>query len=281
MEKLVMPKPYGQGANYYRSHFYFRTGSFPYTHSHDGYWEFIFVTDGEYNHVINGERIVHKKNAAILLRPNDSHCIIERSSPSSYFVLCVNDNYFKEFLGVLDEKLYGDLYEAETLQAQATTAFTRLLKEITDEYYATKESHYTTCNRLLLAVTEIILTVPKEIKPTYSAGVEAFIGLLSDPENLKLPLRDLIAQTNYSYSHLNSIFKAEVGVTPSEFLRDKRLACAKRMLTTSSVKNESIAAAIGFATHARFCVFFKERTGLTPSQYAKKNSMKYSMTNNH
>ncbi|MFR6640909.1 MAG: hypothetical protein ACLUSP_05970 [Christensenellales bacterium] len=31
-----------------------------------------------------------------------------------------------------------------------------------------------------------------------------------------------------------------------------------------------MAASIGFATHSRFCVFFKEKTGLTPSQYVAR-----------
>lgn len=43
MTKLQMPSDS-------KAYFYFRTGDYPILHSHDGYWEFIYVTSGEYTH---------------------------------------------------------------------------------------------------------------------------------------------------------------------------------------------------------------------------------------
>lgn len=53
MTKLQMPSDS-------EAYFYFRTGDYPILHSHDGYWEFIYVTSGEYTHEINGELRVIK-----------------------------------------------------------------------------------------------------------------------------------------------------------------------------------------------------------------------------
>lgn len=106
-------------------------------------------------------------------------------------------------------------------------------------------------------------------KKSYSKGVDALLHLLSKPENLTIPLSDLIAQANYSYSHLIGLFKQEVGVTPFEYLRNQRVAYAKRLLTNSNYTNDFIAAQIGFTAQSTFCSFFKEQTGYTPSQYAK------------
>ena len=73
------------------------------------------------------------------------------------------------------------------------------------------------------------------------------------------PTFKLIEATNYSYSHLNSIFKKEVGVTPSEYLKEKRLSYAKRMLVATTYKHEAIAEKIGFATHSRFAFSSKRK----------------------
>ena len=88
----------------------------------------------------------------------------------------------------------------------------KYIKSISDHYLVSADdgTYTATCDMFLLAfVNEIILSLDnKQRKTTYSAGVSSFIALL---ENLALHLDDLIAKTNYSYSHLNAVFKKETG----------------------------------------------------------------------
>ena len=267
------------------SYFYFRTGDYPVTHTHkfypptetvEDFWEFIYVTAGEYVHKINGKTRLLKEGSLCILRPDDVHSTHEKTRGSTYITFCVTHEYFSMFLNVLGEGFIEKLLSPPFIETHTDAAKIKYFNAILRNYFAFSKNDYrdkTTCTKFLLAFTAeaVDYASKEETHAVYSAGVEAFIKLLSDPENLALPLCDLIAATNYSYSHLNSIFKKEVGVTPSDYLKEKRLSYAKRMLVSTTYKHEAIAEKVGFATHSRFCVFFKEKTGLTPSQYAAKN----------
>lgn len=87
MTKLQMPSDS-------KAYFYFRTGDYPILHSHDGYWEFIYVTSGEYTHEINGKLRVIKAGTLCVLRPDDAHCTRENTKRSTYITFCVKDEYF-------------------------------------------------------------------------------------------------------------------------------------------------------------------------------------------
>ena len=90
MTKLQMPSDS-------EAYFYFRTGDYPILHSHDGYWEFIYVTSGEYTHEINKELRVIKAGTLCVLRPDDAHCTRENTKRSTYITFCVKDEYFLTF----------------------------------------------------------------------------------------------------------------------------------------------------------------------------------------
>ena len=268
MPKLEMPLSYDN-----KSFFYFRNGDYPIMHSHDDYWEFIYVTGGEYTHEINGKKRILKKNALCLLRPDDMHATFDNTGSSTYITYCVTNDYLTMFVNLLGEGELSELLQRDYIETYVSQAVAKTINEITEIYLVSpKDEYLATCNLFFLAfVNEIIKYFGKEErKHPYSASVETFIRLLDKPENLSRSLSDLIAETNYSYSHMNGVFKREVGVTPSDYLKEKRLSYAKRLLISTTYKHESIAETVGFATHSRFCVFFKERTGLTPSQYAAK-----------
>ncbi len=267
-----------------KSVFYFRTGDYPIMHDHkffpptagnDSFWEFIYVTSGEYTHKINGKTRILSENMLCVLRPEDRHSTHQNKPNSTYITLGVKHEYFSVLMSLLDYGLIDALLAADFIEINTNSLKSKYIKSILDDYFASTKNNYSdmsTCNLFLLAFTNEIInyTSKDEKKVLYSQGVETFISLLSKSENLARPLSDLIAATNYSYSHFNSIFKSETGVTPSDYLKEKRLNYAKRLLVSTTYKHESIAEIVGFATHSRFCVFFKEKTGLTPSQYAAK-----------
>lgn len=302
-----MPTPEGRfSENRYLMHFFIRTGDYPYIHDHDGFWEFNFITNGSYEHEINGVTLIQQPGCLNVLRPEDSHCTKKLEANSSYINFCIKADYFSQFLSILSSDILEKLKKPQYIEIQTSKTFRAQVKRITDTYFvsATKDKlieekktelppsfyidlpkknpsdylrwsvpgadFYPACDRLLLVMTDALIEFAgQNPKKSYSKGVDALLHLLSKPENLTIPLSDLIAQANYSYSHLIGLFKQEVGVTPFEYLRNQRVAYAKRLLTNSNYTNDFIAAQIGFTAQSTFCSFFKEQTGYTPSQYAK------------
>lgn len=73
---------------------------------------------------------------------------------------------------------------------------------------------------------------------------------------------------------LSDIFKEEYGVTPKEYADSLRLREAMRLLSESDEKIIDIAYSIGFSTLSAFNRFFKNQTGLTPTQYRRQQKSK-------
>jgi iron complex transport system substrate-binding protein len=80
-------------------------------------------------------------------------------------------------------------------------------------------------------------------------------------------LDELANQVGTHRSHLARLFRKHLGLTVSEYRRDRRLEQAYRRLLESDEKIASIAAHAGFADHAHFCRLFKSRYGLSPSEH--------------
>lgn len=259
----------------YKMCFYYGNNGYPIIHSHTDYWEFVYVCGGKYYHFLNNEEFIQSKNEVFLIRQNDVHRLKQKNKNSSYLNLCITDQFIHNFLNEFNSELYDFLLKKPYISFSVTQIFADYVKSVTDGYFASSKDKFSiVCNRLfMLFSNELVANIDVKTIHNYSKGVSTFIELLSDVSNLSMSLRELIEKTNYSYSHFNSIFKEEVGISPSAYLRDKKINYAKKLLMFTKAKNTEISLKIGFATPARFSVFFKEQTGLTPTEYIEKYSV--------
>jgi len=76
---------------------------------------------------------------------------------------------------------------------------------------------------------------------------------------------------NISANYLNVICRKNLGTTASSLIKDRILLEAKRLLKVSEMSVKDIVYELDFYDHASFTRFFKELTGMTPSQFREKN----------
>lgn len=69
--------------------------------------------------------------------------------------------------------------------------------------------------------------------------------------------------------HLLRLFKKYYGLTPRQYLIDKRIAQSKERLKNGMSVTETCFA-VGFESLGSFSTLFKSRTGKSPSQYRKE-----------
>lgn len=79
--------------------------------------------------------------------------------------------------------------------------------------------------------------------------------------------KDLAGASGLSLSHLHALFKKRLGVPPMEYVKAQRLAHAKVRLGSSDEKISVIAEGAGFPSAFHFSRVFKERFGLSPSEF--------------
>lgn len=81
----------------------------------------------------------------------------------------------------------------------------------------------------------------------------------------------LSKECNISEIYLRKLFNKHLKTTPKQYISEIRLQKAKQLLSEGALKISSISEECGFQSSYNFCRFFKEKTGLTPTEYMKNN----------
>ena len=71
--------------------------------------------------------------------------------------------------------------------------------------------------------------------------------------------------------YFRKLFQAQYHITPKQYILNIRLQAAQELLTSSDASISIIAEKCGFSSLYHFCRIFKQKTGTTPTQYAREN----------
>ena len=78
-------------------------------------------------------------------------------------------------------------------------------------------------------------------------------------------------EINISEVYLRKLFCANMHMSPKQYILDLRIKKAKQLLLDTPYSITTIAEECGFTSLYHFCRVFKQRTGITPTQYAVEN----------
>lgn len=71
--------------------------------------------------------------------------------------------------------------------------------------------------------------------------------------------------------YFRKAFAAQFGMTPHRYIVDIRIEKAKQLLSEGNRKIGAVAESCGFSEPYHFCRVFKEKCGMTPSEYRERN----------
>ncbi len=112
-----------------------------------------------------------------------------------------------------------------------------------------------------------------------SSGMEPLYNILSPSirfleENFSsqsLTVTDLAKQCGISEVYYRKLFVGKYKVTPKQYIIDLRIAKSKQMLSDGIMKISAVAEECGFSNPYHFSRVFKEKVGITPSEYMYEN----------
>ncbi|HUP30915.1 MAG TPA: helix-turn-helix domain-containing protein, partial [Usitatibacter sp.] len=90
-------------------------------------------------------------------------------------------------------------------------------------------------------------------------------------ENLdgQIGVEEMSSVACLSTHHFSRMFRRSMGMTPHDFVTQRRIARARELLATTQLPLQDIAGRVGYQTQAHFTRAFGEATGTTPMRYRR------------
>lgn len=100
-----------------------------------------------------------------------------------------------------------------------------------------------------------------------SVRIQAAIEIIQNGISGKLDIAMLARQINMSASRLRHVFKKETGLSPSQYIKLKRMQEAEHLLRTTFLSVKEITHRAGFTNESYFSREFRRTHGLPPGKY--------------
>lgn len=242
-------------------------------HFHD-YYEIFLVADGTVYHTVNGVKTLLEKGDLLFIRASDTH------------ILSYNNNIaFRianlAFTAEICEKLFSYLDDAcdiNTLLTVKQPPSVKLALSESDKLLYTLQSintaSYTDSSEKILKMKSVLFSVFSRYFSRYSIkenGFSLWFEYLC--EELKKPVifqkskPDMSLICGKSKEHISRTFKANLGITPSEYLNDIRLNYSANLLKNTNLSVLDISLESGFENLSWFYRKFNEKFGVTPKEF--------------
>ena len=251
--------------------------------SHD-FWEFQYVDKGAYNIMIDGKRFDLKEGQFILFPPNARHygtgekydakigiVSFDSSSPVLF------ENHSKVItLSKTEKELLSDIITGGVdifVPASPESGFTGLVPhENVSPTQLQKIKH-----KMEMLLTEICLGNETDTKGTVGTNKSNYIktqfeeieDYLKANIDKNFTLEDLSREFSISTSKIKLLFKEECDESPIAHFTSLKIKKAKQLIRESGLNFTQISESLGFTYVHYFSKVFKEKTGMTPSEYAK------------
>jgi AraC family transcriptional regulator len=113
----------------------------------------------------------------------------------------------------------------------------------------------------------VVVELPRKIAPIASGRLNQVIDYIESNLNEQLSLVALARIAQMSAFHFARRFKSSTGLTPHQYVMQRRIDRAKRLLRDPRLPIADIAFDCGFATQAHLTAAFRKLVGSTPKLY--------------
>lgn len=104
--------------------------------------------------------------------------------------------------------------------------------------------------------------------------VAAALNLMHAEEETLPPIADMAKVLGCTRGHLHTVFRRDVGMSPSDYVQRLRIKRACELLTAERDSVTDIAFQMGFASSQHFARTFRKYLGLTPTDYRKQREQR-------
>lgn len=96
------------------------------------------------------------------------------------------------------------------------------------------------------------------------------VEYINEHLSTNLSLFDIAQQVGMSQSHFSRLFKQSTGLSPWQYVIQRRVEVAKQLLKKKELTIEKISDRLGFTSHSQFTIFFAKYTNICPKRYRQQ-----------
>jgi len=250
-------------------------------HKHNFYATFIF-THGTGTHVIDFNSYEVKTGMVFLLYPGQAHSwelsadcegLVFFHSREFYETHYINESLgdYQFFSSILGQ---AAIFLDQEKQFEIVPLFKKVLSASTTDRPKQKLLIICIVTQIYIALERTMLSHDDNaasINHVYYQKFLQFQKLVEQRFYKTKSANEFAKLLNITSKHLNRINKLIVNKTTSEIITDRVILEAKRMLIHAKNNFSQVADELGYEEYSHFSKLFKNRTGLTPSEFSKQH----------
>ena len=229
--------------------------------------ELTYVDQGSMHSVVEGQDILLKQGDLVIYGANQWHMQYADIGVAPRFVTITFDISAGDLTPLLNRKFTAPQHTVGLLQ--------QMLQE--------QEKMDAFSSNIILSRLELLLLLllredkePRAGKLQTSNAVHSENEIIRQAqqyisshirEKLSVPL--VARQVDVSPSYLTALFHKNLQISPGEYIRRTKLQESKQMIRENNLNFTEIAAELQYSTVHHFSRQFKEKFGITPTEYAK------------
>lgn len=252
-------------------------------HRHEYYTIIWPQSNVKGKHIIDFNEFEIKKNGIFFIQPGQIHQLKTESQPKGIVILFNNEflakskieKSFIDNLKIFNSYLYNEPLFVKDFKAAK-------LNSIVESIIETAKSINQFTNEALGAYLKLFLiectsVCDAEIQEDYNKSkqiMEDFKKLIEQNFKIEHKVQFYSDRLVISSGHLNHTIKNEIGLSAKEYIQNRIILEAKRLMLFSNKSAKQISFELGFTDPHHSSKFFKGKTGESITSFIKSNSKK-------
>lgn len=253
-----------------------------YLHSHADFTELVIVLEGSAVNQTGNESFRVEKGDVLVMRKNSSHAYIEAEEFKICNIMFDCETLFESSGDIKECEGFHALFMVDPLTDDSFTSRFRLsknnfseIKKIVTAALKEYESNNPAKRTMLFAYfTQIAVSLSRyyeaEEAKRESLGIAAAAAYMEKNFNENINTETLLEISHYSLRHFIRLFTECYKMPPHKYLQEIRIKHACMLLSQSDMPITEIAISCGFNDSSFFTRVFRNRMGVTPSEYRKR-----------
>ena len=229
--------------------------------------ELTYVDKGALHSVADGRDILLEQGDLVLYSPNQWHM--------QYADVDMSPSYITITFDLVGEYPRDLINRKFSIPQSAVSLLQRMLREL-DRMDAFSSDMVICMLQLLLLelLREQVAPAGTRLRTTNAVNSENEIirraqQFITEHVREKLTVPLVARHVDVSPSYLTALFRKNLQISPGEYVRRIKLQQSKQMIREDNLNFTEIAAALQYSTVHHFSRQFKDKFGITPTEYAK------------